>query len=182
MPSSRQRVPLIRRQLLKSAPTETARRTSWRATFRTPRRSMSTAGQPFLSPAASPPPAFPLAFRSVPHPAPTPWCSSLPMPTSRPRTGTSAGRRSDDCSNRDFLPSFFHRRIRGRKELFMLVMRIVAAACVLLVGRPLFAQEWARYQNRDDRFAVTAPGQPTVEKIKWKSEYDSIFPARVHGW
>src|SRR5437870_3892322 len=64
----------------------------------------------------------------------------------------------------------------------MHVMRIVAAACVLLVGRPLFAQEWIRYQNLDDRFAVSAPGQPTIEKIKWKSEYDSLFPATTYRW
>jgi hypothetical protein len=62
------------------------------------------------------------------------------------------------------------------------VMRIFAAACVLLLGRPLFAQEWDRYQNLDDRFAVTAPGQPTVEKIKWKSEYNSMFPATSYRW
>jgi hypothetical protein len=60
--------------------------------------------------------------------------------------------------------------------------RIFAAACVLLLGRPLFAQEWDRYQNLDDRFAVTAPGQPTVEKIKWKSEYNSMFPATTYRW
>src|SRR5215470_11497695 len=73
----------------------------------------------------------------------------------------------------------------GGRELFMRVrsvMRIFAAACVLLLGRPLFAQEWDRYQNLDDRFAVTAPGQPTVEKIKWKSEYNSMFPATTYRW
>jgi hypothetical protein len=62
------------------------------------------------------------------------------------------------------------------------VMRIVAAASVLLVGRPLFAQEWIRYQNLNDRFAVSAPGEPAIEKIKWKSEYDSMFPATVYRW
>src|SRR5262245_57133228 len=66
-----------------------------------------------------------------------------------------------------FCHHFHARLISGRKELFMplkSVMRIFAAACVLLLGRPLLAQEWDRYQNLDDRFAVTAPGQPTVEK------------------
>ena len=62
------------------------------------------------------------------------------------------------------------------------VMRIFATACVVLLGRPLFAQEWDRYQNLDDRFAVTAPGQPMVEKIKWKSEYNSMFPATMYRW
>jgi hypothetical protein len=65
----------------------------------------------------------------------------------------------------------------------MSAMKIVAAAaCVLLFGGPLFAQEWSRYQNLEDRFAVTAPGQPTIEKSKWKSEYDSMFPAAIYRW
>jgi hypothetical protein len=53
----------------------------------------------------------------------------------------------------------------------MRVTKIVALAFVLLVGQPVFAQEWDRYLNMDDRFAVTAPGQPIVEKTRWKSEY-----------
>src|SRR5438132_4002694 len=64
----------------------------------------------------------------------------------------------------------------------MSLVRIVAAACVVLVAWPLFAQEWGRYENLDDRFAVSAPGQPAIEKIKWKSEYDSMFPATVYRW
>src|SRR5262245_8630826 len=64
----------------------------------------------------------------------------------------------------------------------MRVIRIVAAACVLLVGEPLFAEEWDRYQNLTDRFAVSAPGQPMVEKITWKSEYNSMFPATAYRW
>jgi hypothetical protein len=65
---------------------------------------------------------------------------------------------------------------------FMNVMRIVAVACVLLVGSPLFAEEWTTYQNLGDRFRVTAPGQPAIEKIKWKSEYDSMFPETMYRW
>ncbi len=65
----------------------------------------------------------------------------------------------------------------------MSVVRFVAAACALLITRPLLAQEeWVRYENLEGRFAVSAPGQPTIEKIKWKSEYDSIFPATVYRW
>src|SRR2546428_3428610 len=60
--------------------------------------------------------------------------------------------------------------------------RIVAAALVLLVGRPVFAPEWDRYPNLDDRFAVTAPGQPAVERTKWKSEYGSMFPGTIYRW
>src|SRR5437762_8755385 len=65
----------------------------------------------------------------------------------------------------------------------MSVVRFVASACALLISRPLVAQEeWVRYENLEGRFAVSAPGQPTIEKIKWKSEYDSIFPATVYRW
>ena len=65
----------------------------------------------------------------------------------------------------------------------MLVVRVVAAVCALLVARPLLAQEWATYRNLDDRFTVSAPpGEPTIEKTKWKSEYESMFPATVYRW
>jgi hypothetical protein len=64
----------------------------------------------------------------------------------------------------------------------MRVTTIVVLAFVLLVGRPVFAQEWDRYQNLDDRFAVTAPGQPTIEKTRWKSEYGSMFPETIYRW
>jgi hypothetical protein len=47
---------------------------------------------------------------------------------------------------------------------------------------PLFAQDWAEYRNLEDRFAVSAPGAPTSEKIQWKSEYDSTFPGTVYRW
>ena len=61
--------------------------------------------------------------------------------------------------------------------------RLVAAACMLFMAPPLFAQDWTEYRNLDDRFAVSAPStMPTVEKIKWKSEYDSIFPGTVYKW
>src|SRR5262245_40304913 len=62
-------------------------------------------------------------------------------------------------------------------------MRILVAACMLLIGSPVFAQEWMRYQNMEDRFAVTAPGQqPTIEKSNGKSEYDSMFPSAAYRW
>jgi hypothetical protein len=60
--------------------------------------------------------------------------------------------------------------------------RFVAAASLLLLAQPLFAQEWAEYRNLEDRFAVSAPGDPKSEKIQWKSEYDSIFPGTVYRW
>ena len=64
----------------------------------------------------------------------------------------------------------------------MSLTRIVATVGVLLIARPLLAEEWDRYQNLEDHFAVSAPGQPTVEKIKWKSEYNSMFPGATYRW
>jgi hypothetical protein len=60
--------------------------------------------------------------------------------------------------------------------------RFVVAACVLFLATPLVAQEWTEYKNLDDRFGVSAPGEPTIEKMKWKSEYDSMFPGTVYRW
>jgi hypothetical protein len=66
----------------------------------------------------------------------------------------------------------------------MYATRFVTAgvACALFLTQPLFAQDWTEYRNLEDRFAVSAPGAPTVEKIKWTSEYKSIFPAAVYRW
>ena len=62
-------------------------------------------------------------------------------------------------------------------------VRLTAAACVLFVAQPLFAQGWAEYRNLEDRFSVSAPDTPpTIEKIQWKSEYDSVFPGNVYRW
>src|SRR5262245_11369959 len=75
--------------------------------------------------------------------------------------------------------------LRGTPGLRMTSMqsaRIVAAAALLLLAKPLFAQEWTEYKNNDDRFGVSAPGTPTIEKIKWKSEYESMFPGTVYRW
>ena len=58
----------------------------------------------------------------------------------------------------------------------------VAGACILFLASPLFAQDWTEYRNLEDRFAVSAPGTPTIEKVKWTSEYKSIFPATVYKW
>jgi len=69
-----------------------------------------------------------------------------------------------------------------QKPLATGVVTAITAAFALFVGGPLFAQEWDRYQNLDDRFAVTAPGQPMIEKTRWKSEYSSMFPETIYRW
>ena len=65
----------------------------------------------------------------------------------------------------------------------MLKFRLAAAACIMLVAQPLFAQkEWIEYKNMEDHFAINAPGEPAVEKTMWKSEYDSMFPETIYRW
>jgi hypothetical protein len=53
---------------------------------------------------------------------------------------------------------------------------------VLLVARPVLAQEWVQYTSRTDQFEVPAPGQPKVETITWDSEYGGKFPGRIYRW
>jgi len=64
----------------------------------------------------------------------------------------------------------------------MRVTPLIAALCVLLLARPVFAQDWDEYENRVDRFTVPAPGEPKVETITWDSEYGAKFPGRVYKW
>ena len=58
----------------------------------------------------------------------------------------------------------------------------VVFASLLWMTPSLFGQEWTEYKNLEDRFGVSAPGAPTIEKNTWKSEYDSLFPATVYRW
>ena len=60
---------------------------------------------------------------------------------------------------------------------------VAAAACMLLMAQPLFAQkEWIEYKNLEDHFAINAPGEPMAEKTMWTSEYDSMFPETIYRW
>src|SRR4029453_2094213 len=68
----------------------------------------------------------------------------------------------------------------AKGRLRMRSVRMLAAACMLAMAQPLFAQGWTEYKSLEDRFGVSAPGEPQVEKIKWKSEYDSIFPGTTY--
>ena len=73
-------------------------------------------------------------------------------------------------------------RQRRPKGSGMSVVRLVVGACVLMLARPVFAQDWDQYRNLESHFTVSAPGQPTVEMTKWKSEYDSEFPETIYRW
>jgi hypothetical protein len=58
--------------------------------------------------------------------------------------------------------------------------RWIAAAIVLCMPVPSFAQDWNEFVSRQDLFSVTVPGTPKVTDIKWDSEYGAVFPGRVY--
>jgi hypothetical protein len=57
----------------------------------------------------------------------------------------------------------------------------IIAGIIVLLGVTLPAQEWSTYTNLQDRFEVNLPGPPTVEDIKWPSEYGAVFPGRAYS-
>jgi hypothetical protein len=50
----------------------------------------------------------------------------------------------------------------------------------LFVSLPAFAQGWAEYTNRLDRFSINFPGEPTVREIMWQPFEGPEVPARVY--
>jgi hypothetical protein len=59
---------------------------------------------------------------------------------------------------------------------------IPAAVLILLIVGTTHAQTWTSYVDRQDRFSVNFPGEPSVEDITWDSEYRAVFPGRVHSY
>ena len=62
----------------------------------------------------------------------------------------------------------------------MRLPRSIAAALVLLLTPPVFAQEWENFMFIEDGFEVNFPGRPQVEDTTWVSQYDYELPARVY--
>ena len=63
-------------------------------------------------------------------------------------------------------------------------MRLAAlgsAALILLAPGFSAGQGFTPYFSRADFFEVAFPGQPTIQDIKYTSEYTGVFPARVYG-
>ena len=61
-----------------------------------------------------------------------------------------------------------------------LVRLIPAAAFILFMSGPSFAQEWIEYYSQADRFLVNLPGQPKVQEVAWRTEFGLTLPAHVH--
>lgn len=64
----------------------------------------------------------------------------------------------------------------------MRAMGALVAITLSLVATPAFAADWIEYRNTVDKFGLYTPGEPTVQAIQWKSEYESMFPANVYRW
>jgi hypothetical protein len=57
----------------------------------------------------------------------------------------------------------------------------IAAALVLVLAPPAFAQEWEDFVFVEDGFSVNFPGRPKVENTTWKSQYGYDLPARIYS-
>ncbi len=62
-----------------------------------------------------------------------------------------------------------------------LIPVVVAAASLLSIAAPGWAQEWAEYANQEDRFTCNFPGEPQLTETTWVSEFGAELPARVYA-
>ena len=58
---------------------------------------------------------------------------------------------------------------------------MIPAVLILLLSGLSFAQDWAPYTSRTDSFAVNFPGQPKVQDITYRTEYNISLPGRVYS-
>ena len=61
----------------------------------------------------------------------------------------------------------------------MRLIPIAAAVCIVSMSGPAFAQEWIDYVNREERFRVNLPGQPTVIETTYEPQRGATLRARV---
>jgi hypothetical protein len=62
----------------------------------------------------------------------------------------------------------------------MRLSSVVAAALVLAMAGPVVAQEYVEYVSKQDRFTATFPVEPKVTDFTFKSQFDSMLPARTY--
>jgi hypothetical protein len=63
----------------------------------------------------------------------------------------------------------------------MRLMPLMSSALVLALSGTSFAQEWTEFVSREDRFAISVPGQPKVTETTWMSQFSAILPARIYS-
>ena len=62
----------------------------------------------------------------------------------------------------------------------MVPVPIVAALLLVFVAWPASAQEWIEYVNREDRFALTVPAQPTISDVSYVSQLEVPLRGRLY--
>jgi hypothetical protein len=62
----------------------------------------------------------------------------------------------------------------------MRVRAVSSVVAVLLWASPVLAQEYVEFVSKQDQFGVTFPVEPKVTEITFKSQFDSMLPARVY--
>jgi hypothetical protein len=62
-----------------------------------------------------------------------------------------------------------------------MLLRPFAAAVMLAMSAPAFAQEWTEFVSRDDRFSINFPGQPRITETTYTSQFGAGLPARVYS-
>ena len=60
-------------------------------------------------------------------------------------------------------------------------MAAIVAAILVTIATSAFAQEWAEFVSRDDRFTANFPGTPQVTQTTYKSQFGADLPARVYS-
>jgi hypothetical protein len=58
---------------------------------------------------------------------------------------------------------------------------IAVMTLVLSASVPAFAQEWAEFVSREDRFTANFPGAPQVTESTYHSQFGADLPARVYS-
>ena len=61
-----------------------------------------------------------------------------------------------------------------------LIRLVLAAAFILSIAAPSFAQEWIEYYSRPDAFLVNFPNQPQVRDITYPTEFGLALPGHLH--
>ena len=56
----------------------------------------------------------------------------------------------------------------------------VLTAIILLAPVQAFAQDWIEYVDREQRFSVNLPGEPTTEDIMITSQRGDTYPAKIY--
>ena len=67
-----------------------------------------------------------------------------------------------------------HRRVQA-------VLRAVVVTVLVSMAAPAFAQEWAEFVSRDDRFTANFPGTPQITQTTYKSQFGADLAARVYS-